>query len=95
MKSVAILGLKVPVKKQKDFADVEGNLGLYCPIKRTITLDADLKGVEKTEVLIHEMVHALFHRGGLFDAQLPGEVEEIIATQVAILITENFRLQRK
>lgn len=95
MKPLQILGKKVPFVVKKGFANEDGTLGEYLPGKYKILIDAELKGTELTWVIIHEMIHAMFDRGGLLDAQIPPEVEEVIATQVAIVITENFKLQRK
>lgn len=45
--------------------------------------------------LIHEMLHALFHRLSYRQSNLSHDLEEVMIDQLATAITENFKLQKK
>lgn len=95
MKKLNVLGLQVKVIKKKDYAKKTGFEGLFDPYKNEITIDADLKKQEYIGTLIHEIGHAIFHRGGVFQTKIPMEVHEIIVEQFSTVIVENFNLTRK
>ena len=47
------------------------------------------------ETLIHEMLHALFHRMSYKQSGLSHDLEEVMIDQLATAFTENFRITKK
>lgn len=92
---IKIYGWEIPVKKLKGLADAHGILGCYDYETKTIVVDASLKKADYMSTLLHEIIHALFHRAGLHQAQIPEALEEIICEQVSTVLTENFNLTVK
>ena len=90
MKSVLIFG--------KDIKIIPGDLrvkgldGYFDPQSLTIHIEKTLKGDEKSHTLIHEMVHAVFHRVSINQTSLHPDVQEIICDSIATALTENFKI---
>ena len=95
MKAIRIYGWEIPIVKQKGLTDAHGVLGFYDYTTKTIVIDASLKKADYMATLLHEVVHALFHRGGLHQTKIPTSVEEIICEQVSTVLIENFNLTAK
>jgi hypothetical protein len=95
VKSVKIYGWDVPIIKEPNLMDQHGFLGFYDPQNKQIRIDPRLKGAAFTSTLLHEMVHALFDRGGLAQTRIPSSLEEIICEQLSTIILENFELTPK
>jgi Zn-dependent peptidase ImmA (M78 family) len=95
VKALKVFGKDVPVKKCSRVGEEFGLAGYYDYGSGTITIEASLKADDYIHTLVHEICHAIFHRGGLHQAKMPTELEEIICEQVATVLTENFRLTRK
>ena len=68
--------------------------GLYSSMQKKILIAEDQTKEEAISTLVHESIHALFDRAGV-NQSINGEIEEVIAEQVAIMITENFSLTLK
>lgn len=86
---VNILGVKTKVLL-KDLGQEDLN-GYFDPTKNQIVIDENLKESEYYKTLIHETIHAAFHRASIIQAIDEG-VEEIICDLVATVLTENFRI---
>lgn len=95
MKPLNIFGRLIPVKKIKNLVRNEDVGGYYDFVKKYIALDQALSPDDSTRILVHEIGHAIFNRGGIMQAKLPLELEEIIVDQFATVLTENFKLTRK
>lgn len=95
MKSLKIYGWDVGLQKVKGLMQQSPYAGYYDPNKKLIVVDASLKGDDYICTLIHEVIHALFHRAGLHQTKIPSAVEEMICEQVATVITENFSVSAK
>jgi Zn-dependent peptidase ImmA (M78 family) len=72
-----------------------GIVGLFEGTTGRITIDSTLRGDELDHTLLHELVHALWHRLGMMQTQIPHEVQELICENVATMITENFSIKKK
>lgn len=59
---------------------------------KLIKIDASLTGQMKDETIIHELIHAALHRLSWRQAGLMGPLEELLADQLAKVISENFKL---
>lgn len=92
-KTLNILGQKVKIIEM----DLEGSLlGFYKYKEQFIALEEkeDCHTPDKMNTLIHECVHAVFHRSGVTQA-LSNELEEVICENIATMIIENFDLKLK
>lgn len=92
MKSIQIYGWDIPIKKMKGLIANNGVYGYYDPVARIIAVDSGLKKSEYMSTLLHEIIHALFHRAGLHQSRISTSLEEIICEQVSTVLTENFNL---
>ncbi len=72
-----------------DKAKVNGIINLE---KNTITIRESLKGLDKTQVILHELVHAI---DDLFDTKLNEDKTDKIAKGLAILFKENKELMKE
>lgn len=97
MKSVKILGQKVPIKKVPHLEDTTDHDACYVYDDKEILIEKTLAGEKYFIALLHEMGHALFDSsgGGLKQAGIHEKVEEIIVQQFAHLIVDNFNLTPK
>lgn len=95
MHSIKIYGWDIPIKKQKGLTESAGFLGYYDYEARHIVIDAAIPKEHYMSTLLHEIIHALFHRAGLHQAKIPESLEEIICEQVSTVLTENFKLTGK
>jgi Zn-dependent peptidase ImmA (M78 family) len=95
VKSINIYGWDIPIKKMKGLIEAQGVYGYYDPVARLIAIDASLKKCDYISTLIHEIVHAMFHRAGLHQTKISSSLEEIICEQVSTVLTENFSLTGK
>lgn len=89
---ISIFGEKWQVKFQhpcflEDMSQVAG----YCDQRnKSLVIDGNNDDKYVAETLFHELFHAYMRRMGVINAGIPHEVEEIIADQFAMLLTENF-----
>jgi Zn-dependent peptidase ImmA (M78 family) len=84
-----IFGLDVKVIREKGLCDVRGLAGYFDPAEKKIVIDAELKGRELLQTLLHEFDHALSHRIGLFQARISSDVHEIKAETFTTFVVEN------
>lgn len=92
MKSLDVLGKRVPLKKVKNLTRETGMLAYYDTEAKIIAYDSELSQERFLPTLIHEMVHAIFDRSGLSQAKLPLELEEVIAEVFQTVLLENFKV---
>lgn len=90
MKPLNIFGKKVEIEYHSDLE----NDGEYLYDYHLIKINKSLSKEQKELTLIHEIIHATFHRVGLRQAT-PNELEEVIAETIAHALYENFNLKRK
>lgn len=95
MKKVNVFGLSVPIIQKKGLVASTGCMAYFDPVSKTIVMDASLSKEEYLSTLIHEVIHAVFHRAGLSQAKISASVQEIICEQIATTIFENFSLGPK
>jgi|JI8StandDraft_2_1071088.scaffolds.fasta_scaffold391081_2 hypothetical protein len=95
LKSVNIFGKHVPIVRTVNLAVDHNVLGQFHRDKFFIEIDNSLTGDELMLTQIHECIHALIQRAGLYQTGLSHELEEIIAEQVSIMLVENFTLKPK
>lgn len=89
-KSKNILGTEI----KYEFADLNDYDGIYDPIKKTISINKELKVNElalKTTIL-HEEGHAMFDILGLNQTSLSLDMQEIIVENFANFIIEHYKL---
>lgn len=94
IRSLHIFGKRVPVKYVKNMANKEEAHGEYDSSTGTIRICSDQTNKEMIHTLIHEAMHALSDRTGIRQA-IDSGVEEILAENVATMITENFKITPK
>lgn len=93
VKSVKIFGRAVPIKQKDLFS--EGDEKAHYDLEAcSIAIHKHLKNKEFDQILIHEIIHAIFHRVGI-DQGVPIEAEETIAQAVSVALTENFHITKK
>jgi hypothetical protein len=81
-----ILGLIVPCVLSSEESD---NQGEYCLDTKTITLFAK---ETKDNVILHEAIHATFHRLGF---KVDDQLEELLTNALENMIVENFHIKAK
>lgn len=85
-----ILGQEITVSRKK----LENNLaGRYDPNASTIEICESLSAQDAVHTLLHEIVHAALHRGGISQTSIHHDLHEIICEVVATAIAENFKLK--
>lgn len=90
-----VLGLKVKCRAKENLIQDHGWAAYYDNNTKTICYDPTLSKDDLNHTLIHELVHALWVRGGAFQSKLSREFEEVLCEQFATLITENFEIKVK
>lgn len=89
-----ILGRSIKLHIEKNLKTTKDARGLYFEKEGMIFLDADLKGEEFNQTLIHEMIHALISRNGACNF-LNEQAEEMFCDTIATVIVDNFKLKLK
>lgn len=91
-KYLKILGKRIKVV----FRDMteENVCGHYLYAQNLIEINNQLDAVTQQVTLLHELIHAVFHRAGIHNANVSHDVEEIICDQVSKVVLENFKLTR-
>lgn len=95
IKSLNVFGKEVPIVRTKNLAIEHNVMGQFHRDKFFIEIDHSLSENDFMLTLLHELCHSLVQRAGLYQSGLPHEIEEIIAEQMSIAITENFTLKPK
>jgi len=91
-KSVSVFGKKCPIKTTV----MDNNfLGLFYYDDFRIEISDQCPDHKYDEILVHEMIHAVFNRSSLNQCNISHDAQEIICDQVAKFITENFKLIKK
>lgn len=85
-----VFGSSVKVSKA-DMSNGEFD-GFYDHESKQIVIDSNLKGHDFIHTLLHEGLHALFHRTGVNQA-IPEELIETLCENVPTFILENFDLK--
>lgn len=78
-----IFGQKIKLRKEKDLGRTRGLAGYFDPMNKEIVIDADLKGRDLLQTLIHEVNHAVAHRVGLVQTRISHDAHEFIAENMA------------
>lgn len=92
-KELNILGQKVTVSENSLNSEAYGQ---YAFGPKVITVDSSMcddHSVNKQQILLHEVIHAVMHRVGLYMV-IDSKLEEIICESVSKTITENFTLSK-
>lgn len=96
-KKIDAFGKKVKIietnKHIDEFNPVEA-YGVFCRERWTIYIRENLNDKEKIQTLIHEYLHAVFHRLHL-NCSLDEHSENIMVDTIATAITENFNIEIK
>lgn len=71
------------------------SMGEYSFREKQIKITTKIKGKEKDITILHELFHATCHRLGLDNANFSHDLEEIIADNFAVVITENADIKWK
>lgn len=91
--SVNVFGQKVPVYLKKGLADPQSEEPLmgYCEFGKTdkIVIDSDLKVIDFTETLAHEMIHIMFNR---LNIEINYRLEEQLCEATRIPLFENLKI---
>jgi Zn-dependent peptidase ImmA (M78 family) len=91
MNSINIFGLRVKIKTV-DLSQCDYD-GLYNGNDKTIYIDRKLKGQHRKQVLMHEIIHALFDRIGAHQLAISQDAEEIIAEQLSVFLVETLKIK--
>ena len=67
MEEVKIGGIVYPIEIVNDFTGETGDWGQTNFKKSKITIDSNLEKQRKNQILVHEIVHALFFEAGIKD----------------------------
>lgn len=83
-----VFGIKYKVIEHCNFENDDGEC---CPETHEIRLK---KSIRDKKALVHELVHGMIFEGALYCA-LNEKIREVVAEQVAEIITRNFHLRIK
>lgn len=86
---MVIFGQKIKVVREKGLGQRTGLAGYYDPAKGLIAVDAELKGNEFNQTVLHEFFHAVFIRVGLPQARVSHDAHEMIVENFATAMIEN------
>ena len=86
-----VFGKVIKVVEKKE----EGNCGSFCPKTGIINIDPELTKKEKDITLCHELFHAMCYRLGFHNTNISHDVEELLADNFAILLSENADIKWK
>jgi len=89
-----VFGMKVPVFKQVGLTENTDWMGYFDPIKKSIVIDAALKGEEYQVTIIHEFLEAVWFRNS-FNLAINNETKEVIIDQISKALIENFKISIK
>ena len=92
-KHLTIFGKHVPIVRTKDQLKTHEAFAMFHRDKFFIEIDHSLKGHIYYVSLIHELIHSVVQRSGIYQAGLSHELEEILAEQISVAIVENFKLK--
>ena len=90
---IAIFGKIHKIKKLKTHVIIDGMLadGYFDPEK--LEIGVNVNSPNPTQVLVHELFHAMFQRVSLVQAKIPLEIEEIIVDSFSTFLVETFSLR--
>jgi len=94
MKAIDVLGKQLHIDVVDSLTDEQGDKlhGLYDPDLGLIKIRRE--DDRNFQVIIHEVLHATFHRLGLRHT-LDEQLEEVLCDTIATVIDENFKLERR
>lgn len=92
-KHLTIFGKHTPIVRTKDLLKSHDAFALFHRDKFFIEIDSSLTGEHYYTTIIHELVHAVVQRAGVYQSGLPHEIEEILAEQISVAIVENFKIK--
>lgn len=92
-KHLTIFGKHVPIVRTKDLLKTHEAFAMFHRDKFFIEIDHSLKGNIYYISLIHELIHSVVQRSGVYQAGLSHELEEVLAEQISVAIVENFKLK--
>jgi len=92
-KHLTIFGKHVPIVRTKDLLKTHEAFAMFHRDKFFIEIDSSLKGNIYYISLIHELIHSVVQRSGVYQAGLSHELEEVLAEQISVAIVENFKLK--
>lgn len=86
--TVMVYGKEIPIKfkEMDDYGLTDG-----CTI--WISTECPAKLIKQT--LLHELVHCLFRRVSIVQADISSDIEEVIADTIAVVMDENFILRAR
>jgi Zn-dependent peptidase ImmA (M78 family) len=90
---LSILGKEVRVIIEDNLSGKTGNSGMYCDENNVILLDNNL-GKDKTQVLLHEVFHAVIMRSGAYNI-IDRQAEEMLVDLLATTMVDNFKVIKK
>lgn len=93
LKSIVILGKKIPIKYGKNL-HVDGRkvFGYYCYDKKEIWVELNQSKKSMKSTMYHEIAHAFHDRIGLAYTDLDKNVLEMLAESTANFLLDTFRL---
>ena len=92
-KHLTVLGKRCRIKEVPEL-NKHGIMGQYNPVDSSIMIDKGLRGNEQLVTVLHELFHAALHHISANQAVNP-DVEEIIVDNLAKVVVENFKLNKK
>jgi len=92
-KHLTIFGKHVPVVRTKNLLQDENAFALFHRDKFFIEIDSSLTGNIYYTTLLHELIHSVVQRAGVYQSGLSHEIEEILAEQISVAIVENFKVK--
>ena len=93
-KKTKALVLGKTFKISYDNLDNHKAYGLCSPSDSLIIIHNNLSPEDEIHTILHEEMHALFHRSGVEQA-ISQELQEVLCENVATFITENYHLKPK
>lgn len=85
----------IQISRKEDVKGYSENTGWTDTTEKVIAIATDQSKKAIKQVLIHEMIHACFAEVGVHSAQLPRELEEVIAESLASMFTKHFNIRLK
>jgi Zn-dependent peptidase ImmA (M78 family) len=83
---------KIEIVKDLRLYGVQKVDGLFCPVTKVISIEAEQTNDAIMQTLVHEFGHAIMNRISLTQSGLSAELEEIIVDSFSTFMNETFKM---
>ena len=86
-----VFGIRVVVTPKEGLMTEHGCRGIYYPGSGKLIHDPLLKGKDKLQCILHEVIHSVICRVGIDQAKMSHDLEEILCESISVAMVENWK----